>query len=132
MNLKNMSYGTLLGLIIVCIIDSIENKFNNLFVKKPEKVYRYFSGFVFGTFSDLFTTSRFQQIESTSNNIRYDPTSDTWEVFTISHNDFNQNTDIHQGRRGYWIIIDDEQKIRTFRQMFLEKTNVICTPTIQM
>jgi hypothetical protein len=124
MNLKNMSYGTLLGLITVCIIDSIENKLNNLFVKKPKKTYRYFSGYIVGTFSNLFSQNQHQQIESISNNIRYDSTADTWEVFKRFHYDVDvKDIEFHNGLRGHWEIVDNEQKIRDFRRMFLEENS---------
>lgn len=132
MKLQNMSYGTLILLIIFCIIDSIETKISGFFTRKPQKTYRYFSGNIMGMFPGLLDEKSHTEIESISDNIRYELSTDTWEVFKISHTDFNQYTDIHQGRHGYWTIVDDKLKIDYFKKIYLGKSTLNSTPVVQM
>lgn len=119
-------------LIIVCCLH-IEEKIINFFSfeKKPTRRYQYFSGFLVGTFPGSINEKSHREIESISDNIRYDSVSDTWELFKVSHDNY-QDMDIHQGRRGNWIIVDDEQRIRKFREMYFQGINSSMAPTIQV
>lgn len=129
----NMNPLTELALLIIVFCLHIEEKISNLFSfeKKPVRRYQYFSSFLIGTFPGLVDEKSHREIESISDNIRYDSVSDTWELFKISHDNY-QDMDIHQGRRGNWIIVDDEQRIRKFKEMYFQGINSLVTPTVQI